>query len=754
MFGDRLRALRRDAGLTLEQLSEASGVSDRTISDMERGHSRAPQARTLAALADGLRLTDEARDVLIAAAKEARSPSAAGRPRVGELPRGVGDFVGRAAELMIARDAAKRTGDGPAPVLVVHGTAGLGKTAFAVRVADELRGEFPDGRVYVDLRGTDSAPIEPGEALGRLLRALDVPPARIAAGEDDRSAQLRALLRDRRCLVVLDNAGAEAQVRPLLPAGGPCLVVVTSRRILGGLEGVLRIPLPPLAPSESAGLLRAIAAQAGDPDATAQVETVSRLCGHLPLALRIAGTRLASRPQWTVGNLVDRLAGADRRLAALTAGDTRIAAAFGLSYAQLPAPAATMFRRLAHVPGPDFAAPLASVLTETDLPDAEDCLDELVEIGLLQPQGADRYRFHDLIRLFAEDRLRAEETDGTRTATARRMTDWLLATATVAGLWYHSHDGTPPDGADGLVPMAGMQEAGDWLRAETDNWLAALRTIAAEDRHQVVVDTVEALAYYANSTPLWPGWAETHRLAMLAAAALPDRRQQLDHLVSYSWALLHSGNRAEESVRVAMDALRMAEETDDLENQGLALQYAGAALRYLGRLDEALASWRAAIALFEQGGDLGPHAAKRGGYAATLATAGRDAEAVEQYLQMLSELDSIEMPQGAVAVIHASAHAGLTTSYCALEQWDECLRWGATALPQATELHNVRLVGHVRIATGRAHAALGDTGKARADLVAGLEALEESHAAGSGLDLAFLKAGRETLDDLGPHASA
>ncbi|MDP9794578.1 transcriptional regulator with XRE-family HTH domain/tetratricopeptide (TPR) repeat protein [Catenuloplanes nepalensis] len=749
-FGDRLRQVRRDAGLTLEQLAEASGVSDRTISDMERGHSRAPQARTLTALADGLGLTGDARAVLIAAAKEARSASAAGRPRVGDLPRGVTDFVGRAAELAIARDAAQRAGHdaGPPPVLVVHGTAGLGKTAFAVRVADDLRDDFPDGRVYLDLRGTDPEPVAAGEALQRLLRALDVPAARIAAADDDRSAQLRALLEDRRCLLVLDNAGSEAQVRPLLPATGPCLVVVTSRRMLGGLEGVLRIPLPPLTPSESAGLLGAIASQAADPEAAAQVETVSRLCGHLPLALRIAGTRLASRPQWTVAGLAGRLAGADRRLAVLSAGDARVAAAFGLSYAQLSGPAATLFRRLAHVPGADFAAPLAAVLTEAPLPDAEDHLDELVEIGLLQPQGVDRYRFHDLIRLYAEERLRAEETAEDRAAAVRRMTDWLLDTARVAGLWYHSGDGEPPDGWDGLAPLATLQEAGAWLRAETDNWRVALRLAAAGERHQLVVDVVFALGYYADSAAHWPGWVETHGLAMRAAKALPDRKQRTEQLTNYAWALLYSGGRAEEAAEVAMEAYRLGEETGDLEDQRLAIGYAGAAWRHLGRLDDALRAFGQAVDLARRTGDDGTGVRALVAYALTLQTAGRYREAVGTYREVLAGLDRFEAPPIEVRTTRMGALAGLTTAHCALEQWSECLGAGGLVLPLATELGNARQLGRVLIATGRAHAALGDAARARADLIRGMETLEGNFIAGSTLDLDYLARAAETLRGL------
>lgn len=401
----------------MEQLAEASGVSVRAISDMERGHSRAPQPRTLAALASALGVTEKEHDLLAGSARAQRMKTV--RPRLCEPPRPVDDFIGRVAEIgKISRSADR--------IVVVHGQPGVGKTALVVHAAKAGMPGHPDGSLYLDLRGVDPEPLEPGEAARQLLRALEISPRRIADDPDERCSQIRAELGGRRCLLILDNAADEAQLRPLLPGPGGSTVLITSRRMLGGLEGVLRIGLDPLAPDESAGLLRSIAGQAGDPSVAGQVGEVARLCGHLPLALRIAGTRLATRTAWTVGNLLDRLADTDRRLAVLSTGDTGVAAAFALSHAQLSGEGRALFRRLAHVPGPDFAAPIVAVLTGSDPHDAEDRLDELVELGLLQAEGADRYRFHDLIRLFAAERLRVEEPEGARVATRQRMNRWLL----------------------------------------------------------------------------------------------------------------------------------------------------------------------------------------------------------------------------------------------------------------------------------------------------------------------------------------
>ncbi len=494
----------------MEQLAETSGVSVRTISDMERGHIRAPQPRTLAALAAALGVSGDEQRRLEEEARALRMHAGAARPRRGELPRAVTDFVGRTRERDLIR--AHAHGRGPTPVVLVHGQAGIGKTAFALRAAEELRDSYPDGCLHLDLRGVDPAPPAAGAVAAQLLRALEVSPRRIAGSDEERCSQLRAVLRDRQCLLVLDNAADEAQLRPLLPGVGPGMIVVTSRRLLAGLEGVLRIGLAPLEPAESAALLRAIAAQAADPAAAGDVAAVSRLCGHLPLALRIAGTRLANRSGWTVGHLVDRLADADRRLANLHAGDVGVAAAFALSHAQLSGEGRALFRRLAHVPGADFAAPLAAVLAGTDPDDVSDRLDELVEVGLLRHEGADRYRFHDLIRLYATERLRAEEPPGARAATRIRMARRLVATAIVAGRWFEPGSGPAPAAGDALVRPANRAEAAAWLRAEAENWLGALRILdeSGEDRPAgAVPETLLGHAVRAPAAANRPG-ALTH----------------------------------------------------------------------------------------------------------------------------------------------------------------------------------------------------------------------------------------------------
>ncbi|MEU4557490.1 helix-turn-helix domain-containing protein [Actinoplanes sp. NPDC023936] len=407
-FGRRLRNQRHAARLTMEQLAERSGVSARAISDMERERSRAPQRRTVQALAEALALPEAEQPAFLAAARAGR-PRARATVPTGRcaLPRPVPDFTGRNRELaqLTRVAAAAQPASTAAPVVTVSGTAGAGKTTLAVQAAHALGTAFTGGTLFVDLRGMDARPPDATETLARLLNALGVQDGAIPADGTGRAGMYRELLHRRRVLVVLDNVADEAQVRPLLPGPGPSLTVITSRRLLAGLEGVHRVNLTQLPAEDAATLLRRIIGDR-EPDAVGEV---AELCGRLPLALRIAGNRLMSRPRWTVRHLADRLSDERRRLDQLIAGDLRIAAAFSLSYTQLSPPARRLFRRLSLAPVTDFDARQAGSLDPADPGSIEDALDELVELSLLQAHVDGRYRFHNLIRLFARERLTEEE---------------------------------------------------------------------------------------------------------------------------------------------------------------------------------------------------------------------------------------------------------------------------------------------------------------------------------------------------------
>jgi transcriptional regulator with XRE-family HTH domain len=419
-----VRRLRLDADLTLEQLSEMSGISDRALSDIERGTARGPQHRTVVAVAAALGLSDVDRAAMVWAAQDGRRRAVRSSLNPLPLPRSTDDFVGREAEL--ARITAALTGPRHRrpPLVVVTGPPGYGKTSLAVRAAALVHGAFPE-RLFVELGGLTPYPPAPDVVVTRTLHALTGQRSR--AGD---AGLLRQVLADRRLLVVLDDAASESQVRAVLPGVGPAAVLVTSRRSLAGLDGPERVFLDRLRGEDAVRLLAGIIPpqqRAGD-----DLAGLARLCDDVPLALRIAGNRVASRPGWTVSGLTARMTVVDRRLNALTAGDLGMAAAIRPSYAQLGPGAQQLFRRLALVDGSPFGAGLAGALIGRQPWHAEDLLDELVDSGLVQLAAADRYTVHELLRLFA----RAEfehELPATRAAARAAADDWCRVAPRIGG---------------------------------------------------------------------------------------------------------------------------------------------------------------------------------------------------------------------------------------------------------------------------------------------------------------------------------
>ncbi|MEV4346852.1 helix-turn-helix domain-containing protein [Actinoplanes sp. NPDC049596] len=360
-LGGLVRGLRQKAGLTLEALAELSGVSVRAISDIERGKSLEPQTRTVRALADALNLPPTERAALIEAAR----PPATEAPPLCLLPADLPDFTGRSAELT-RLDKLMR----PGSTVVVCGPSGMGKTALAVHAAHTHCDRYPCGRLFVDLRGLDTDLV-----LWRLLRACGVEPADIPPATADRTDRLRQTLAERPRLLMLDNAEDEAQIRPLLPGDGDTTVVITSWWPLAGLAAAERVRLRPLNDDDAVAMLRAVVHGDDHP----ALREVARLCGNYPLALRIAGSRLLSRPGWTAATLADRLTDPARRLDRLTAGDLRVRDAFDATCARI---------------SPAGHAALAT-LARGETVDAVDALDELAEAGLVI--GG---HLHELLKLY------------------------------------------------------------------------------------------------------------------------------------------------------------------------------------------------------------------------------------------------------------------------------------------------------------------------------------------------------------------
>ena len=429
-LGAQLRSLRTAADVTIESLAAMSGVSDRTISDIERGVSAAPQHRTLVAIASALGLHADAREALFATARAARSArrTATGNALATTTPaRRADEFTGRERELATALRFLSATTAIAAPTLVISGGPGVGKTAMAVELLGRATGR--PTTLVADLNGF-GVPTAPTQLLQELLRQLPGGHERMPTTLDDAARRWKWLTARNPPLVLLDNAANEAQVRPVLSLNPHGAVVVTSRRSLAGLEGVSRITLGPLDREASIRLLeRLIPSAQRDPLDTV---ALAELAEGMPLALRLAADAITSDPGHRAAELVASLRSADDRLNGFVAGDDSVAASIALSYDELPAPTAELWRDVSAIDLESFDARLAASVTAgpasaVDVWTVENRLDELADQGLLEARGGDRYRLSGLLRLFALARLREYGGEGGVTDRRRRVAEWLLA---------------------------------------------------------------------------------------------------------------------------------------------------------------------------------------------------------------------------------------------------------------------------------------------------------------------------------------
>ncbi|MFE0464550.1 tetratricopeptide repeat protein [Kitasatospora sp. NPDC058965] len=455
-----------------------------------------------------------------------------------QLPADLADFTGRGPLVQRLQDLLAEAGPhgGPVVLSALNGAGGMGKTTLAVHVAHRALGHFPDGQLHADLHGLDARPADPAEVMGRFLRGLGVAAADVPSDREEREALYRSTLSGRRLLLLLDNARDAAQVRPLLPGSGSCAVLITSRGALPGLDGAHRIAVDVLTDAEALELFTRIVgaeAVAAEPAATREV---LRICAGLPLAIRIAGSRLACQPGWTVRTLADRLDDESRRLDELQVEDRAVRASFAVGFAALSPSSARLFRLLGLVPGPTISLPAVLALAGAPASDTEEALWALLAAHLLQPAGPDRYAFHDLIRVYAAEQAAAaaaaERHDG-----VGRLLRWSLYGADrAARLLTPSAPQATGDGfwTAAMLPLAVSRPAFEdfaaaqsWFDAEDHNLTAAAHlACAATDRELLALGPQLVQAFWASvyvRGEYDPRWEDLCAAAIRAATALGDR---------------------------------------------------------------------------------------------------------------------------------------------------------------------------------------------------------------------------------------
>ncbi|TMR13060.1 tetratricopeptide repeat protein [Nonomuraea turkmeniaca] len=522
------------------------------------------------------------------------------RPR--QLPSAPPDFTAREEEIAALRERLIRPNT--TPVCVICGQGGIGKSALALRAAHELARYYTDGQLHVELRGTTYTPATPAEILGRLLRELQPPGTPLPLTLEERANHYRTLLADQRKLIVLDDAGSEAQVRPLLPSGPCCGVIITSRNRLAGLDGAVHIDLGVLPAEAGIELLAQIVGHeriAADLDAA---QHIVRQCGGLPLALRIAGARLVSRRQWSARRLADRLADEQHRLDELAAGDQEVRASIALSYAMLPTAEKTALRRLGLLGLPSFPVWVAAKALETGHREAEQLLEHLVDASLLEEADVDatgqaRYRLHDLIRLFAAERAHAEEPSEELTATVGRVLGgwlWLIERLSQAA----PTGAIPMRAAPGLArpvddeaARPALADPHAWFRSEEEALIVSVELAAAMDLDELAIElacAVSAAAFeghqYIFDDP-FAAWRRMHDAA-LAVARRMDNVPGEAALLAGLGHLYYARDAFAESRQYLGQALSLFRTARDTHGEAATLAALGAACREQGYLAEAL----------------------------------------------------------------------------------------------------------------------------------------------------------------------
>jgi tetratricopeptide (TPR) repeat protein len=540
---------------------------------------------------------------------------------LGVIPRqlrvGADRFVNRTLELAavdtavpVGAAAASEPVARPYPVVVLWGPGGVGKSAVALQWLHANSSRFPDGQLCVDLGGGTSTTVTVSEALGTLLRSLDVSPQVIPVSLAERAALFRSLTAGRRVALLLENAVTAAHVRALVPASPRSVVLVTSRSRLAGLSvglGVEVVAVQPLEEAAAFELLRhSLGATRTEHEPTAIRRLVS-LCGGLPLALSVAGARLAARPRFAVAAAVDELTDERRRLAALEIeDDISVRAVFDVSYLRLPEPVARLYRALGSHPGAEFGRGVAAAAVGVDDAEVDAWLAVLVDQSLVSELDDGRYRFHDLGWLHAAEQATAHDTDPAPAEVVERIVDWYLRETVAADLavtprrWRVGGIFEDLAGAASAYPDEKTGLA--WLERERPNLVAAVGLAARYGLDEAAWQLCVALWSLFFKRKYHEDWLSTHDIGIAATQRLGDRLAEAKLRCQRGFACLELG-RTLEAVDDFEQALRAGQQAGDRQAQSTALESLGLAALAARRYGDALDWFDRALTIAEQVGD-------------------------------------------------------------------------------------------------------------------------------------------------------
>lgn len=647
-----------------------------------------------------------------------------------QLPFDIADFTGRTAEVATLHKRLSEEVTG-SRLCAIYGKPGAGKSTLAMHVAHRVREHFPDGQLYASLRGVRTVGSNPAEVLAGFLRALGVADGAIPDEQDERAQLYRTMLADRRILVVLDDASDEQQVRPLLPGGHTSAVLVTSRERLGALGGAAHLDLDVLSDDEALHLLDKVVDGGRVAEEQEAAREIVRLCGRLPLAVRIAGARLAARSRWRLSRLAERLRVQHRVLQELAIGDLEVRGSLALSYDGLRERERMALRRLGLLDVSSFGGWVVAPLLGCSVLDAEDVVERLVDAQLLDvstsdESGALRYQIHDLTRAFARERGEAEETVETiRTAVARTAESWLGLVESAGGRMPNATlDATRAPTPDRYLEAGDVAEiVADpeaWFDAEQNGLVGLVERVSELDLTDVATRLAAELCSSRFSVRnLFGQWWRTHSAALAAARRVGDRRGEARLLAGLGW-LRYEQDRFDEACSYYEQALAAYEHAGDRRGQAVTRLSLSTVQREQGQLavarsllDQALTELRlldepSALAQALHG--LGRVLTEQGELAAALPMCEEACAAYEK----IGDSHSLALAVRSVGIVHRAAG-----------NLDEAARWCTRAVDLMRDLGNPLASAYAVQALAKVLLRQGRGDELRDDLLACLHTCNE-----------------------------